>query len=141
MANDLIGDGAVLSYATNLTTPVYTVVDGVISVDGPGISADTIDTPLLASTFKTKRVGKPGGEDGSITMGYDGDNPFHEVCLDWLAANAPTVRFKLLLEDTSTIVWDGAVTSWKPSGVELGGRIEIEVGFTVNSIPVITAPA
>jgi hypothetical protein len=127
MANDLIGDGAVLSYATNLTTPVYTVVDGVISVDGPGISADTIDTP--------------GGVDGSITMGYDGDNPFHEVCLDWLAANAPTVRFKLLLEDTSTIVWDGAVTSWKPSGVELGGRIEIEVGFTVNSIPVITAPA
>jgi hypothetical protein len=144
MSDTLVADGTVLSWAPAGSTDdtAFNDILNAVSVDPPDISADMIDAPKLATKFKKKRSGKPGGNDGTIVLEFQHDDDFLIQVKTWASAGPfPEILLRLTLENGARVTWPSIPSGWKgPTNMEEEGRLEAEIPYTTNGIPVIDPP-
>lgn len=103
-SNALQSQGMVLQISDEASPEVFTTIQEVMSIDGPGGSAQVIDVTDLSSTAKEKRAGLQ--DEGQVTfeMTYLPANTQHALLRSVRAAG--TVRsFRIIFTDSPQSTW------------------------------------
>lgn len=124
--------GIVVYWTTSTSFSTAQIVNEVISVGGPGISAGKIDTTTLTSTAKEYIIGLRDNGDLSLDMIYNSTDAGQLALRNDLSARTKR-RIGIKIPDASTTLWhcEGYCTNWSLSGsVDNVQKVSATIGLT-----------
>ena len=142
MASEAISAlGTLLQVSDGSATPVYATIAEVKSIDGPGLTADTLETTTHSSTGAWKEfiTGLLDGGELSFDINFVPTSAGHDAETGLLKAFTSRQRtgFKLVFpdEDATTWAFDGLVTGFSvsaPTDDFLGASVTVKVTGAPN---------
>lgn len=132
------GLGTLLKHGNGDGPPeTFTTIAQRVSIDGPEMSVGTADTTHLDSTAKTHRITIPDNGELELTIYYDPKDTTHQFCTGLMIT--PTQKnWQLVFSEGSIYQFNGTLTKWKPTGMEVESNLEAEATIKVNGVVTIT---
>jgi len=132
-----IGLGVTLGYSSNLTTPSYTVLGAVLSVDGPDAETTEVETSLLSAKYNTYSGAAIDPGSYKIVIAYDPADTVTNTVLGGLltssAMGAWQISYPIIgAESQQTDVFQGFVKGFKRSTLGRKDMITAEVTIRVS---------
>jgi len=127
--------GTITSFATDLTTPVYTVIPGIMSFGPSGYTAPAKDRTTLADTEMKYGSGLPDAPDKTIKGQYYGDDTDQKAFIAACRARTPML-LKCQFPDKPDATGTGTVVTveLQPLGFEIDDPTGAEwLMFTVTA--------
>lgn len=103
-SNALVSQGMTIAISDSASPEVYTSIADVISISGPGGSAQVIDTTDMSSTAKEKRMGLPDEGQVTLEINYIPANVQHALLRSKRAAQV-LVNFRITFTDSPNTTW------------------------------------
>lgn len=118
---------------------VFTDIEAVFSIDGPGKTRAKIDFSDLYAEWKEKRKGQKDGGELTFKINYDPGSAIH-AALYAAWDNDDPVNFKVIYSNTvaTTESFAANVLDFKSTGMEVDGKLEAEVKLDVTGAITVT---
>ena len=131
--------GTLFKHGTPYSSPVYTTVAQIVSLDGPEREVGTRETTIITSTVKTYAPTIPDNGEVTGKLLYDPKGTTHAV-LETLIATPSLEKWEFLLPDTTgtTLAFDGILTKFAPTGLEVEANLEADFTVKVSGPVVLT---
>jgi hypothetical protein len=133
----LPGEGTLLQIES-VTPGTYTTIGQRVSIGGPGISVEPVETTHLDSTWKAFRPSKvPDGGEVSMQLEYDPEDAVHIIILGHLTTPPTTLPNWRIVFNNGTgtrkhYQFAGFPTEWSPTGMEVEGNLLADVTIKVS---------
>ncbi|APW63541.1 phage tail tube protein [Paludisphaera borealis] len=135
----LFGESTVLGYRAIVGGTTYTPVGNRVSIDGPNLTRDKVDTTIQANEagtfYRTSRPSNmltPG--ELKLKVYYNPLDTTHQFLLTQLVAPAATAskNWQVLFSDGSAWSSDGYVTGYTASKMDVTGTGNVEADVTIT---------
>lgn len=138
----LPGKGTLLQMGDGAAPEAFTTIADRVTIGGPNMSVGSRDTTGLDDASKKYEPTIPDGGDVSLTVFYNPNAPTHQNLTAKVIAPA-NVNWKLVFNDGKTTpanyVFNGHITGFHPTGIEVEGSLQAEITIKLNGVPEITA--
>lgn len=135
MAN-VKGKGSTIGF--NAGSGATVVIGQVVSISGPSASVGTVESTNLASTARTFLTTIPDMGEVSFTVNWDHDLNTQSGLETILKTPDDTVAWLITLSDATTIGFDGLLTGFNITGMEIDGLVQAEITVKVTGDITIT---
>lgn len=109
----------------------------VYSISGPGTTVGTVESTDLSDTWRSYLPTVTDGGEVSFEIHYDPDQATHTT-LNALLGTPAIEDWDITFADTSTISFDGILTGFEKSGMEVDGIVTASITIKVDGEVTVT---
>lgn len=143
MADGMSAFGTTIALGDGASPEVFTTIAYVTNIEGPGLSADTIDVTSHGSTdgYRQFVQGLKDAGEVSLELNFDPDAATHVNASGGLAyeyEQGTESNYKITFPDTTVWTFPGIVTGLSPSA-PMDGKLSAAVTIKVSGKPTLAA--